>query len=181
MEKTEAIRESINCFKQGGVAYLPSELGWCLCGDPKNEKAVEKLLRISKRKLEEGFFLVPNDRLMYQCVADVPEMAWELIEVSSAPLELILKANRFVHPQLLHHDGCITVRYLKEGILKELSEKFNRPLLSLSMETIDPFKKEEVDFVFPKEYGEKMNRQQVKMIKIAENGTVELIPKRDNS
>ncbi|MBD98313.1 MAG: hypothetical protein CMO34_00580, partial [Verrucomicrobia bacterium] len=132
MKKETAIDQAVQCLRSGGTALLPTDSLWSICCDPKNAEALKKITQLKTALHKNDFtLLVPNERLMYQCVREVPDIAWDMIEITSSPLSLILESNAYLPKEIHCEDKKVIVRFIKEGSMHHILHQMNRPLLSM--------------------------------------------------
>ena len=65
-------------------------------------------------------------------VQEVPDVAWDLIELADSPLTVIYSGARNVAPNLLAEDGSVGIRITQEEFSHKLCERFRKPLVSTS-------------------------------------------------
>ena len=65
-------------------------------------------------------------------VKDVPDVAWELMEVADKPLTIIYSGARNLAPNLLAEDGSIGIRVTDELFSKRLCQQFRKAVVSTS-------------------------------------------------
>ena len=65
-------------------------------------------------------------------VQDVPEVAWDLIEVADKPLTIIYSGARNLAPNLLAEDGSVGIRVTGEEFSKRLCQQFRKAIVSTS-------------------------------------------------
>ena len=75
--------------------------------------------------------LVESEKRL-QDLVDVPEMAWEIMDLSEKPVTIIYDHPRNLPKELLAEDGSIGIRLVKNDFLKKLISKLNQPLVSTS-------------------------------------------------
>ena len=75
--------------------------------------------------------MVENEKRL-QDLVDVPEMAWQIIDVSEKPITLVYDNPRNLPKELLAEDGSIGIRVVKDDFCKKLISKLNKPLVSTS-------------------------------------------------
>ena len=61
-------------------------------------------------------------------VQDVPEVAWDLIELADKPLTIIYSGARNLAPNLLAEDGSVGIRVTSEAFSKRLCQQFRNRL-----------------------------------------------------
>ena len=65
-------------------------------------------------------------------MVDVPEMAWEIIDLSEKPVTIVYESPKGLPKELLAEDGSIGIRLVKNEFCKKLITKLNKPLVSTS-------------------------------------------------
>ena len=129
------IKEVAEKIKAGEVFAFQTDTVPGLSCDATNVDAIEKIAKLKNRPAEKQNFivLVSNDRLMMKLVKEVPEMAWNLIEVSDKPLTVVLDdATDYLPDAVKGPNNSIAVRYVKEPVLKKLIDSVNKPIVSTS-------------------------------------------------
>jgi L-threonylcarbamoyladenylate synthase len=69
---------------------------------------------------------------MYNVFKEIPEVAWQIIELSENPTTLILDKPRNVAANLIAPDNTLGIRIVKEPFCFKLLEKMKKPLVSTS-------------------------------------------------
>jgi len=129
----EDIQKSLEVLKRGGVLLLPTDTHWSLGCDATNGEAVDRLLKIKKREPGKRLLLLmENPALLDRYVAEVPEIAWDLAEISTTPLTMVFSNPRNLPDILTASDGTIGIRFTREDFSKELIRGFRRPVLASS-------------------------------------------------
>jgi L-threonylcarbamoyladenylate synthase len=177
---------SANCIKESGVILCPSDTIYGLSCDAGNEKALRKLKAIKEIEEDRPFIvLVNSDRLFNQCTAEVPEVAWDMIDHTNSPLTLVLPASNYL-PEVLRPEQMIAIRYVKEGFIFELINKVNRPIVStsanisgepsaLGFEEIDEKIKSKLDYIVGVEFANSKEARPSKMVRLKANGEVQIL------
>jgi len=120
-------------LRAGGVILYPTDTVWGLGCDATNEEAVKRIFEIKKRTdVKAMLVLVDSATLIQGYVDEVPDMAWELIDVSEKPLTIIYPEAKNLAKNLLADDKSIGIRVTKETFSKTLCERFRKPLVSTS-------------------------------------------------
>ena len=63
---------------------------------------------------------------------DVPEVAWDLIELTEKPLTVIYEGARNLAPNLLAADGSVGIRVTRETFSQRLCQQFRKAIVSTS-------------------------------------------------
>ncbi len=72
--------------------------------------------------------LIADIAQLYNYVAEIPEIAWDILEFAEKPLHVIFDQGKNVRPFLLSADGTIKVCLVKAGPLQQLIMRFKRAL-----------------------------------------------------
>ena len=132
--------------------------------------------------------LMENPALLERYVNEVPDIAWDLIEVASTPLTVIYPNAKNLAKNLLAEDGSIGIRFTREEFSAELLRRFRRPLVSTSANISgQPFPatfydiseeiKESVDYIVRFRQEETTPAQPSSIIKLGAGGQIEIIRK----
>jgi L-threonylcarbamoyladenylate synthase len=129
----EDIVKALETLKNGGVILYPTDTVWGLGCDATNEAAVQKIYEIKNRSDSKSMLiLLENPALLDRYVEEVPDIAWDLIEISTTPLTIIYPGARNLAESLIAEDGSIGIRFTKENFTRELLGRFRKPLVSTS-------------------------------------------------
>ncbi|MCQ2129329.1 MAG: threonylcarbamoyl-AMP synthase [Bacteroidaceae bacterium] len=133
MKIEEDIKKAVEVLRNGGVILYPTDTVWGIGCDATNEEAVRKVYEIKHRDDSKAMIcLVDSEVRLQRYVRNVPEVAWDLIELSERPTTVILDGATGLAPNLIAEDGSIAVRVTKETFSKELCYRFQKPLVSTS-------------------------------------------------
>jgi len=129
----EDMREAVNVLKKGGVILYPTDTVWGIGCDATNEQAVKRIFEIKQRDDSKAMLLLLDSQgRLRQYVKQVPDMAYDLIELATRPLTIIYPGAYAVAPQLVAEDGSIGIRITEELFSKTLCMCLGRPLVSTS-------------------------------------------------
>lgn len=185
----EDLQKALEVLKNGGVILYPTDTVWGLGCDATNAVAVERVYQIKKRETSKRMLiLMENPALLDRYVDDVPEIAWDLIEISETPLTIIFPNARNIAPNLIADDGTIGIRFTREEFSKELIRRFRRPVVSSSANIsgkvtpeffaeIDTAIIDAVDYVVKYRQNEISPFQPSSIIKLDRGGRIEIIRK----
>ena len=117
----------------GGLILYPTDTIWGIGCDATNEEAVRKVYALKRRSDHKAMLLLIDSgaKLNYY-VQEVPDVAWDLIELADSPLTVIYSGARNVAPNLLAEDGSVGIRITQEEFSHKLCERFRKPLVSTS-------------------------------------------------
>ena len=133
MNQQEDIKNAIEVMKQGGVILYPTDTVWGIGCDATNAEAVAKVYKIKKRDDSKALIcLVDSDARLQRYVRNVPNVAWDILDITTKPTTIILDGAINLAPNLIAEDGSIALRITKEPFSHELCYRFQKPLVSTS-------------------------------------------------
>ena len=133
MTQAEDIKNAIEVMKKGGVILYPTDTVWGIGCDATNAQAVAKVYQIKQRDDSKALIcLVDTDMRMQRYVRNVPNVAWDIMELATKPITVILDDAVNLAPNLIAEDGSIAMRITKEPFSHELCYRFQKPLVSTS-------------------------------------------------
>lgn len=129
----QEITNALQVLTNGGVILYPTDTVWGLGCDATNEKAVKKVFEIKKRADTKAMLvLIDNPAKLQAYIAEVPDMAWDLIELTEKPLTIIYPDAKNLANNLISEDKTIGIRITTETFSKKLCERFRKPIVSTS-------------------------------------------------
>ncbi|MNU19333.1 Threonylcarbamoyl-AMP synthase [compost metagenome] len=129
---TNTMENIIQILKSGGTILYPTDTIWGIGCDATNIDAIKKIFDIKKREKNKSMIILVESEKRLQDLVDVPEMAWEIIDLSEKPVTIVYENPRGLPKELLAEDGSIGIRLVKNDFCKKLITKLNRPLVSTS-------------------------------------------------
>ena len=193
MTKEEDIRQAVETMRKGGVILYPTDTVWGIGCDATNAEAVKRVYAIKQRDDSKALIcLVDSDARMQRYFRTVPDVAWQLVdslkESDAKPTTLILDGAINLAENLIADDGSVGIRITNEPFSKELCYRFQKAIVSTSANIsgepaaqnygdIDPRILESVDYVCWSRRQEHKPHTPSSIIKLKENGEVEIIRK----
>jgi L-threonylcarbamoyladenylate synthase len=133
MNQQQDIEAAVKVLRNGGVILYPTDTVWGIGCDATNAEAVAKVYAIKQRDDSKAMIcLVDSDVRLQRYVRNVPEVAWDLLELSTKPTTVILDNAVNLAPNLIAADGSIAMRITQEPFSKQLCYRFQKPLVSTS-------------------------------------------------
>ncbi|MDX1286293.1 MAG: L-threonylcarbamoyladenylate synthase, partial [Draconibacterium sp.] len=115
------------------IILYPTDTIWGIGCDATNIEAVKRIYKIKKREDSKSMLvLMENPALLDLYVDDIPEVAWDLVEITTTPLTVIYQNAKNLAPNLIAEDGSIGIRFTSEEFTSKLLQRFRRPLVSTS-------------------------------------------------
>lgn len=120
-------------MREGGVILYPTDTIWGIGCDATNEEAVRRVYEIKQRSDSKAMLVLVDSPVKVDFyVQDVPDVAWDLIELADKPLTIIYSGARNLAPNLLAEDGSVGIRVTNEEFSKRLCQQFRKAIVSTS-------------------------------------------------
>ena len=183
----EDIKKACEVLQAGGLILYPTDTIWGIGCDATNEEAVRKVYALKKR-MDNNAVLVLTDSTakLNMYVSDIPDIAWDLIEVADKPLTIIYANAKNLAPNLLGEDGSVGIRITKEDFSRRLCERFRKPLVSTSanisgesapknFQEISDIIKNGVDYIVKYRQDDMSQAKPSNIIKLGDGGVIQII------
>jgi len=183
---TEEINKAIKGLEKGGLILYPTDTIWGIGCDATNENAVKKIFALKKREDSKALIcLVANDAMLERHIEIVPEVAYDIIDLSTKPTTIIYDRPKGVAQNLVAGDNTLAVRVASDKFCQYLINKFKKPIVSTSANIsgqptpqnfgqISDAILKGVDYVVNLRRDEK-NGKPSSIIKLGNDGTVKII------
>ncbi|AZI39775.1 L-threonylcarbamoyladenylate synthase [Epilithonimonas vandammei] len=126
------LNQTIEILQSGGTILYPTDTIWGIGCDATNPEAIKKIFDIKKREPNKSLIILVESEKRLQDLVDVPEMAWQIIDLSEKPVTIVYENPKNLPKELLAEDGSIGIRIVKNDYCKKLISKLNKPLVSTS-------------------------------------------------
>lgn len=185
----EDLKESLNTLRQGGILLYPTDTIWGLGCDPTNESAVNRIFQLKSRGENKSLIILADSISMIErYVTDIPEIVYELAEVSDTPLTIIYPKGKNLALGVCSADGSVAIRICMDEFCSELISRFRKPIVSTSanlsgspspgnFSEIDNILVNKVDYVVKFRQDDRSKNLASPVIKVNLNGTIEIIRK----
>ena len=133
MDINQEIQNAYEIIQKGGIILYPTDTVWGIGCDATNAEAVAKIYKLKKRAETQSMIVLMNgEKMIYNVFKEIPEVAWQIIDLSENPTTLVLDKPRNVAPNLIAPDQTLGIRIVKEPFCFKLMEKMKKPLVSTS-------------------------------------------------
>ncbi len=127
------IDNAISVLNDGGLILYPTDTLWGIGCDATNEKAVQKIYTLKQRIDSKALIcLAANDFMLEKHIKKVPDVAYELMDLSTKPITIIYDQPIGVAKNLIATDNTLGVRVASDKFCKYLINKFKKPIVSTS-------------------------------------------------
>lgn len=189
MKIEDDIKKAVEVMRQGGVILYPTDTVWGIGCDATNADAVKRIYDIKRRDDSKAMIcLVDSDNRLQRYVRNVPDVAWDVMELSLKPMTVVLDGAQGLAPNLIAEDGSIAVRITKEEFSKQLCYRMQKPIVSTSANIsgeptaqnfcdISEEIRSAVDYICFTRRNEHLPHVPSSIIRLRQNGEVEVIRK----
>ncbi|MBO5614859.1 MAG: threonylcarbamoyl-AMP synthase [Prevotella sp.] len=187
MVNSDDIKAAVECMRKGGVILYPTDTVWGIGCDATNAEAVAKIYKIKKREESKAMIcLVDSDNRIQRYVRNVPDVAWDVMNLATSPTTVILDGADGLASNLIAEDGSIAMRITQEEFSKELCYRMQKPVVSTSAnisgeptaQNYSDISEEiinSVDYVCKSRRNEHQPHKPSSIIKLKSNGEVTII------
>lgn len=127
------VHNAFEIISKGGIILYPTDTVWGIGCDATNADAIAKIYALKKREESKSMIVLMNgEKMMYNVFKEIPEVAWQIMDLSERPTTLILDNPRNVAPNIIAPDKTLGMRLVKEPFCFKLMERMKRPLVSTS-------------------------------------------------
>ena len=174
-------------MREGGVILYPTDTIWGIGCDATNEDAVRRVYEIKQRQDSKAMLVLVDSSVKVDFyVRDVPEVAWDLIDLADKPLTIIYSGARNLAANLLAEDGSVGIRVTNEDFSKRLCQQFRKAIVSTSanisgqpspknFSEISEEVKSAVDYIVGYRQEEMSNPKPSSIIKLDKRGVIKII------
>ncbi len=154
------MNKEIEILENDGVILTPTDTTFGLSALAFNQEAVNKVNEIKQRPIEKKFILLVDNAARLQRYVEVPDLAWDIMDLSEKPVTIVYDTILDLPPHLLSEDGTVAIRMIQIPFLQKIIQKVKQPLVSTSanltgesapqnFSDINPAITQNVDYIMP--------------------------------
>ena len=107
--------EAVETLRRGGIILYPTDTVWGIGCDATNEEAVRRIYDLKRREDSKSMLVLVSDTLQVErLVREVPEVAFDLMDLSVRPITIIYSGASGVAPSLLGEGSSLGIRRTEE-------------------------------------------------------------------
>ncbi len=127
------VERTVEVLRAGGLILYPTDTVWGIGCDARNAAAVARIYALKKSENKKSMLVLCGSAdMVARHVNSAPAVAYELLEVSTSPLTLILPGAAGVAENLVPEEGTLGVRIPDHDFCRRLLARFGRPVVSTS-------------------------------------------------
>lgn len=185
----EDIKKACDILRKGGIILYPTDTIWGIGCDATNEEAVRRIFDLKQRDDSKSMLvLLDNPSKLQVYVQNVPDIAWDLIDLTDKPLTIIYDDAKNLATNLIAPDGSIGIRITAETFSMELCRQYRKPIVSTSANLSgDPSPsnfsqiaqaiKDGVDYIVTYRQKEQKKTISSGIVKLSKDGSIKIIRK----
>ncbi len=183
----QEVAEAVRVMRDGGIILYPTDTVWGLGCDATNADAVARIYALKRSENKKSMLVLCGSAdMVVRYVNKAPGVAYEVMEMATKPLTLILPGASGLAANLIPDEGTLGVRVPDHLFCQQMLRALGRPVVSTSAnisgeetpvglqdvakEVIDG-----VDFVVNPRFEGKPTRKASSIIAFGEGGEVKII------
>lgn len=186
-ELQHEVDEAVRTLREGGLLLYPTDTVWGIGCDATNADAVARIYALKRSENKKSMLvLCASADMVVRYVNKAPGIAFEVMELATSPLTLILPGASGLAENLIPEEGTLGVRVPDHEFCRRLLRAFGRPIVSTSANIsgektpagLDEVAREiidGVDFVVNPRFEGKPSRKASSIIAFTEGGEVKII------
>lgn len=128
----EDLKNIIDLLRIGKTVLIPTDVDWAIACDATNDDALNSLLKICGTSPEHTVLLVDTVGRLQSYLDELPDIAWDLFEMTERPLTLRMLHPRNLAPTLQAPHAFCAFRVTKDSFSQQLCARFRRPIVCVS-------------------------------------------------
>jgi len=181
------IEQCLSVLKNGGIILYPTDTVWGIGCDATNETAVAKIYALKNRiESKSMIILMAEESEILHYTSPQTNQIFDYLKGIHKPVTVIYPNAKDLAKNIINSDGTVGIRMVKDEFCKELIRTFGKPIVSTSANVsgypspgifsdIDILIKSGVDYVVQYRQEDDQPASPSTIIKIKENGDIEII------
>lgn len=129
----EDLKQAVSVMRRGGIILYPTDTIWGIGCDAANSEAVRRIFELKRRSDSKAMLsLLDSDAKLGYYVPDIPDVAYDLMDLSEKPLTIIYDGVRHLAPELIAQDGSAGIRITREEFSRDLCRLLGGAVVSTS-------------------------------------------------
>ena len=127
----QEVEATVEVLRKGGIILYPTDTVWGIGCDATDEEAVARIYALKRSENKKSMLVLCGSADMaVRYVNRAPGIAFEVQEMATSPLTLILPGATGVAPNLIPEEGTLGIRIPDHEFCREVLRRFNRPIVS---------------------------------------------------
>lgn len=181
------VAQAVETLRAGGVILYPTDTVWGIGCDATNPEAVAKIYALKRSENKKTMLVFcASANMIVRYVNKAPGIAFEVMEMATSPLTLILPGAVGIAENLIPEEGTLGVRVPDHEFCQQMLKAFGKPIVSTSAnisgeqaaaerEEVSPEIIEKIDFVVNPRFRGRPTGKASSIIAFGEGGEVKVI------
>lgn len=132
-EEKQDIKKAVETLRAGAIVLFATEYGWGSGCDATKSEAVAKMLSIADTAAKERIVvLIDNASKLQTYLDEVPDMAWDLIDLSEKAITIIYSNPRNLAQNALTNEASVAIMVTTDHFAKAICAQFRNPIAFLT-------------------------------------------------
>ncbi len=124
---------AVETLRKGGLILYPTDTVWGIGCDATNAEAVARIYALKRSENKHSMLVLCRDAdMVVRYVDKAPGIAYEVMQMATSPLTLILPGAVGVAENLIPEERTLGVRVPDHDFCHRLLVKFGKPIVSTS-------------------------------------------------
>ncbi len=129
----EAVKQSLEVLRKGGVILYPTDTVWGVGCDATNEAAVQRIYELKRSENKCSMIVLCSTLDMAARYISRPlSIAFDVMEMTTKPLTVIMPGGVGVAPNIIPEEGTLAIRIPDHEYCQEVIKRLGRPIVSTS-------------------------------------------------
>ena len=129
----EDIVHCLQALHKGKLILYPTDTIWGIGCDATNAEAVKKIFSLKKRDEKKSMIvLLADERDLLKYVTAPDLRIFDFLKATTKPTTVVYDGAISLADNLIHEDGTVAIRLVKEPFCKHLIKRFRKPIVSTS-------------------------------------------------
>lgn len=127
------IDDAVKVLREGGLLLYPTDTVWGIGCDATNAEAVARIYALKRSENKHSMLvLCETPDMVVRYVDKAPGIAFEVMEMATSPLTLILPGAAGLAENLIPEERTLGVRVPDHEFCRKLLHRFGKPIVSTS-------------------------------------------------
>src|SRR6478609_10987035 len=110
MDINQEIQKAYDVIKEGGIILYPTDTVWGIGCDATNPEAIAKIYKLKQRAETQSMICLMNgEKMIYNVFKEVPEVAWQILDLSENTTNIIMDQPRNVAQNIIATDNTMGI------------------------------------------------------------------------
>ncbi len=129
----DEVEKCVETLRGGGLILYPTDTVWGIGCDATNADAVARIYALKRSENKKSMLvLCESADMVVRYVNKAPGIAFEVMEMATSPLTLILPGASGLAENLIPEEGTLGVRVPDHEFCRRMLRRFGKPVVSTS-------------------------------------------------